>query len=105
MVGIHSVGFDMPLFGAFLNPYRAASGAEGATHPAHQEDHALGLADRTMRHRHRSLPLPSLALTSRSTLRVSDVPLGGGLEGARAPRNQCPGATGWALRLVASSSA
>jgi hypothetical protein len=57
MEGVHSLGFDLSLFGALLNPLRTASGAKGATRPAHQEDHPLGLADRATRHRHLSLPL------------------------------------------------
>src|SRR6266508_2620468 len=46
MIWVHAVGLDLALFGTFLNPLRAALGAEGPTLGTHYKDHPLRGTDR-----------------------------------------------------------
>ena len=57
MVGVHAVGFDLPLFSAFLNPLRTASGAEGAMFGAHHDHYSVGPANGAKGQRHFLFPV------------------------------------------------
>src|SRR6266542_6434128 len=59
MIGVHSVGFDLALIGTFLNPLRAAFGAEGPTLGTHYKDHPLRATDRARGQRHHFSSSPS----------------------------------------------
>src|SRR6266545_6543786 len=76
MMWVHSVGLDLALCGTFLNPLRAALGAEGPTLRTHHKDHPLRATDRARGQRHHFSSSPSYLARLQVPRRVKPVPRG-----------------------------
>jgi hypothetical protein len=74
VIGVHTLGDDVPLFAAVLKPSRAALGTEGTRPRTHNQDHAIGRAYRALQQSHASCPFPPVQL-----VRAPGTPVGSGL--------------------------